>query len=243
MSQQVVLCEGYDDRAFWKGCLLRLGCRSAESDAERQDEWGRPVAKGRYLYFTPEGHRLLVEPCRSREHVPRAAQRYFNEQTTHPIQHLVLNIDSDLMAGDAAEAIGRTPEVIGQLILREQSEEERGTNRVRGIEVSSVIWECADPPAAGIPEKQTLERLVSAAIREAHSGRGESVARWLNDPPVGDPGDPKAHGLSYLAKWYATHGVDDFYAHVWRDNRVAAALEGRLRTTGAWAKIERVIAA
>ena len=71
----------------------------------------------------------------------------------------------------------------------------------------------------------------------------ESPARWLNDPPVGDPKDPKAHGLSYLAKWFATHGVDDFYAHVWRDERVAAALEQRLRKTGDWTAAERLIAA
>ncbi len=240
MSQSVVLCEGWDDRAFWTGWLLRLGCRAAEAP-ERRDEWGRPVAGGRYLFFTPSGDRIVLEPCHGRDLVARAARTYFQEKPTRPLRRLALNVDSDRSAAASGAEVGQVPDDLRNLILREQLPEERDTPVVRGIEILPVVWECADPPASGLPDSQTLERLVSAAIAEVYPGRGASVARWLTDPPAGEPGS-KNHALSYLAKWYASHGQEDFYAHVWRDQQVAAALEQRLRATGAWSAAERLVA-
>lgn len=238
MSQSVVLCEGYDDRAFWTGWLLRLGCLAASTPEERRDEWARPVTGGRYLFYTPGRDRILVEPCHGREQAPRAARAYFAAQATHPIRRLVINVDSDRRVGASEKpAVGRLPPELEQLAREAEGRGEGAAS----LEVLAVVWECADPDQPGIPPKQTLERLVASAIQEAYPGRGASVARWLEDPPLGDPRGAKAHGLSYAAKWYSGHGAEDFYGHVWRDEPVAAGLEERLRATGAWAAAERLI--
>lgn len=233
MSQSVVLCEGFDDRAFWKGWLLHLGCRSAETAAERRDEWGREVSKGRYLFYSPSADRILIEPCEGRPNLKKAADMWLKELAIRPIPKLVLNIDSDVdVEGAGPAVVGREPDSLRDLI---------GRTNPNGVDLLPVVWECADPNAPGIPRQQTLERLVSAAIAAAYPRRGESVARWLADPPAGDTESPKAHSLSYAAKWYASHGTEDFYAHVWRVPEVAAELELRLRASGAWARAETLI--
>lgn len=233
MSQSVVLCEGFDDRAFWSGWLQRLGCRPAETAAERRDEWGREVSKGRYLFYSPAGDRILVEPFEGRPKLNRAVDAWMRELATRPIRRLVLNIDSDgVVDGSGPAVVGREPDGLRDLI---------GRTDPNGVDLLPIVWECADPNAPGIPRQQTLERLISAAIGAAHAGRGESVARWLVDPPVGDSESPKSHGLSYAAKWYSSHGFVDFYADVWRDHEVAAQLERRLRASGAWVRAETLV--
>ena len=234
MSQNVVLCEGFDDRAFWNGWLQHLGCRPAETATERRDEWGREVSKGRYLFYSPAGDRILVEPYGGRSNLNRAVDAWMRDLATRPIRRLVLNIDSDVdVEGAGPAAVGREPASLRDLI---------GRTNPNGVDLLPVVWECADPNAPGIPRQQTLERLVSAAIAAAYPGRGESVARWLVDPPAGDTESPKGHSLSYAAKWYASHGTEDFYAHVWRVPEVAAELQARLRVSGAWATVETLIA-
>lgn len=95
----------------------------------------------------------------------------------------------------------------------------------------------ADDPVPSIPAKQTLERLVVAAIVAAYPQRGAGVADWLAAAPRG--GDShKHHARSYLAKWYAENGPDDFYNGLWRDPKTAPELERRLRVSGAWGSVE-----
>ncbi|MEE8525218.1 MAG: hypothetical protein V3T72_14880 [Thermoanaerobaculia bacterium] len=115
-KQHVVLCEGFDDRSFWSGWLLHLGCTDPSERGKRTvtDAWGRPVkGKGRYLFRTPAGSDVVVHPFQGR--------RY-----------------------------------------------------------------------------------------------------------------------SYLAKWYAAHGADDFLREIWRDEIVARQLRQRLESTGAWGVVARL---
>jgi hypothetical protein len=51
--ERYVLCEGYDDRAFWKQWLLHLGCREAR-DAVR--------GEGRVAYRSKSGRLVVVMP-------------------------------------------------------------------------------------------------------------------------------------------------------------------------------------
>lgn len=231
MSQQhVILCEGYDDRAFWAGWLLHLGCTdlSVRPDSGRSkrilDPWGRVVSGGQFGFATTRGAFVRLVPCDGGGNVAATAAQFFKQHVTHPIGRLLVNLDAD----DTLDAASTSAHDIIAGIKR--------TNETP-IEVCPVIWTCDDETAPGLPAKQTLERLVAAAIVAAHPRRGPSVATWLDAEPRGGA-THKHHALSYLAKWYAEHGPDDFFKALWRDAATASQLEARLRRSGAWAQVE-----
>lgn len=100
--------------------------------------------------------------------------------------------------------------------------------------VALIRWETNDPPAPSVPDQQTLERLVSAALAAAYPPRAKAVQDWLDARPNPPQPDPKEHAWSHMAGWYAEHGCEHFYANLWRDADVARELESRLRSSGAW---------
>jgi hypothetical protein len=75
-----------------------------------------------------------------------------------------------------------------------------------GTRISLVRWETNDPDTPGVPTRQTLERLVCAAMAAAYPQRGPSVHNWLGSRP--DPPRPssKEPAWSYMAGWYAELG-------------------------------------
>jgi hypothetical protein len=113
-------------------------------------------------------------------------------------------------------------------------------------QVFLVRWEVNDAVAVGLPNQQTLERLVCAALVAAYPDRGSTVQTWLDsrqNPPANAPAtEPKEFAWSYMAGWYAGHNCEDFYCSLWREPKVAAELESRLRSSGAW-QIAKALAA
>ncbi len=222
--QHVILCEGYDDRAFWAGWLLHLGCRdpAGSTTAGRRpavyDAWGEKVTGGRFLFEAPSGSKILVEPFHGASLVRRTAEIYILGQTTKPVDRMIINLDSDV----GSETTAKDAHAVVRGIIESHSGKlDKGppsSYDISGVQVCPVIWECPDDNAPGIPGQQTLERLVSAAICSAYPGRG-----------------------SYFAKWYAEHGHDDFYRALWRDEVVATELKVRLRTSGAWQHVESMV--
>jgi len=183
------------------------------------------VVRGQFGFETASGTFVRLVPCDGGDNVPPMVDQFLNEHTTHPIARLLVNLDAD----DTLSARSTSARDIIAHLARVH------TNL--GVSIIPIIWECADPPAPGIPEKQTLERLVVAAIVAAYPQRGASVAAWLAAAPTGGTSH-KNHALSYLAKWYAENGPDDFYKELWRDPSTAPELERRLRQSGAWAEVE-----
>lgn len=229
--QHIILCEGYDDRAFWAGWLRHMGLRdlSLRTDSTRDrrvmDPWGRPVVRGQFGFATPSGAFVRLVPCEGGDNVPPTAVQFIKEHTTHPIARLIVNLDAD----DTLSARSTSARDIIANLTR--------THAKTGVSIVPIVWECADAATPGIPDKQTLERLVVSAIVAAYPQRGANVASWLAAEPRG--GDShKHHALSYLAKWYAENGPDDFYKELWLDPRTAPELELRLRHSGAWAEVE-----
>jgi hypothetical protein len=164
-KQHVVLCEGFDDRSFWSGWLLFLGCTDPSDRGKKpvKDARGRPVTgKGRYLFRTPAGSDVVVHPFQGRFNAGGAVAEY-------------------------------------------------------------------------------LEGLVAAAIQAAFPDRGSAVEIWLAAEPRAAI-IPKSYGYSYLAKWYAGHGADDFLREIWRDEAVARELRKRLESKGGWRIVERLVA-
>jgi hypothetical protein len=239
--QHVVLCEGYEDRSFWKGWLLNLRCTDPSDGGKRpvNDAWGRPVkGSGRYLFRTPSGSDVLVQPFQGRANARRAVEEYLGGKQTYRPQRVVLNLDSDgANEGDtsAEDQIHGIAQALGA------DGPAGGPYEAEESVLYPVIWRCGDAePAPGLPKKQTLERLVAAAICAAHPDRGPAVKVWLEAEPHG-LALPKSYSYSYFAKWYADRGAGSFYEHLWQDEAVAAELKKRLEATGSWATVEALV--
>jgi hypothetical protein len=92
-----------------------------------------------------------------------------------------------------------------------------------------------------VPAERALEQLACAALCRVYPERGEAVARWLASRPLPHGKAHKAHAWSFYAGWSTDHGTGDFYASLWRDERVAAELTGLLRAQGAYRIIEALL--
>jgi hypothetical protein len=249
MSESVVLCEGFHDRAFWDGWLTLLGCNSSgfkpgTPGAPGVDPWGLKVGHGQFAYRSKSSRFVRVQHCKGRGNVLRLARLRLIERNTKRLERLVINVDVDIsVAGGASSATGlRQQDVLHQVqqVDPHASISASGDISVDGgaTKVSLVRWETGDAPGPGLPHQQTLERLVCAALAAAYPARAAPVQNWLDARPVPPTTDPKEHAWSYMAGWYADHGCDAFYLNLWKDAIVVDQLEARLRASGAWAIAE-----
>ncbi len=253
MSETVILCEGYHDRAFWAGWLAHLGCTDpgapSGGKATRSpiyDPWNRLVASGHYAYHSATGRFIRVVPCHGRSEIVPASQRRLKQVALKPLVRLVLNMDPDVMVTSTSSSTrGLRHQDVLQLAktfdagatLRADGDIEMPGGAAR---LSLVRWETNDPPTPGVPDQQTLERVVCSALAAAFPARAKAVQHWLNTRPESPASDPKEHAWSYMAGWYADHGCEDFFIHLWRDAQVVCELESRLRVSGAWRIAEAV---
>ena len=100
--------------------------------------------------------------------------------------------------------------------------------------VCLIRWEADDQVAAGLPNQQTLERLVCAALVAAYPDRGPAVQDWLDSRPDAPAAGPKEFGWSHMAGWHADQGCEAFFRVLWKNQSVVTQLESRLRQCGAW---------
>lgn len=245
--QSVVLCEGFQDRAFWAGMLTRdeVGCKSVrerpwDNLEPGRDPWNQPVAgKGIYGYVGPHpsGRFIRLVPRRSEDTLLSMARTLLEQRNVRPFEHLVFCRDWDADARDASVA----PPDAGSYLaaFREVAPDARPSDDWTivlddGAHIHIAIWRANDTSTVGIPAQQTLERLVCAALAAAYPNRAEAVQEWIDARP--DPAGPehKALAMSYMAGWAADHGSQDFYRHVWDDDAVAAQLQYRLEAIHAW---------
>lgn len=241
MSESVVLCEGYLDRAFWAGWLRRLGCTIPEkADGCIRDELGRPVHGGQHMYLFKSGQYVRVVPCGGKPEVLREARQRLSQRKMKPrLTRLIINVDPDVDVHEPSAATGlRREDVLA--IAREfdpqATETPKGDTALDGgaTLVSLVRWETEGHHVPGVPTRQTLERLVCTALVVAYPDRGPAVDAWLESRPDPPSPTPKESAWSHMAGWYAEHGCEAFYKLVWQDAAVARELESRLRESGAW---------
>jgi hypothetical protein len=248
MSESVILCEGFHDRAFWKGWLTHLGCADPglppagkTARAPILDPRNTPVTGGQFAYHSKSGHFIRVRPCHGKSKVLPAARLRLGQRPSKQLLRLIINVDPDVrVAGATTATTGLQLQDLLQLV-HSTFDPSATVNADGNIEVDGgatmvalIRWEVTDPPAPGLPDQQTLERLVSAALAAAYPPRAKAVQDWLNSRPACPAPDPKEHAWSYMAGWYAEHGCEDFYSNLWRDAAVVRELESRLRSAGAW---------
>ncbi len=234
MSQTLILCEGYDDRAFLKCWLLRLGATDlwleAGSKQNRLNEIlraaGAKAAPGDYCLRSRTGQILTIRPSKGEGDLWSDAETALKDDV---VSRLVINCDSDRPASDPDPAGGRMQRL----------------ELLRGdIEIDLVVWRCGDGPGLpGVPDQQTLERLICASIAAAQPEQWRvAVESFLRMDPVLGP-NHKNYAHAYWAKFFA-HDFDDLYSAVWSRDRfpeIAQQLEERLRRNGDWDRIAALV--
>jgi hypothetical protein len=183
--------------------------------------------------------RDFVDHFHGRSNARRAAKVYLLGGASRP-GRLVINLDSDAENGSREGAL----EAIRQIARHYGAEGASGNVGpfyIDDVRIFPVIWECADPETPGVPGKQTLERLVTAAIQASYPDRGPVVADYLAAEPRVEVPPAKSYSYSYYAKWYGNHGVGDFFKAIWLDEAVARQLRERLETSGAWETVASLV--
>lgn len=217
MSQSIVLCEGYHDRAFLKGLATQLGCTLS-----RLRPGGQRLEGGRFGYTTPRGRFVEVVPCDGVDKMAAQAEQSWKLHQAEQLVALVWCCDEDTAGGAPCHV---TADRVRQFVRTHPD-----------APVIGAPWWCSDAPTAGLPDRNTLERVVCAAWTEAYSYRSAPVAAFLDAEPKG-VASPKAPFLSHVAKWYPEKGPEATLSQIWNDPALRHPLIRRLQESGAWAAL------
>src|SRR6266568_4872848 len=242
MSESVVLCEGFHDRAFWDGWLTYLGCNSGGFKPgtlgyPAVDPWGDQVRHGQFAYRSKSGNFVRVRHCNGKSNILREARIRLAQRSSKRLQRLVIVVDVDTSAGQPVPTMTglRQQDALSQVqqVDPQATQGASGEISIDGgaTRVSLVRWEVADPPAPGLPDQQTPERLACAALAAAYPDRAKHVQPWLDGRPTPPAANPKEYAWSYMAGWFADQGCERFYSGLWEDPKLVAELESRLRSS------------
>jgi hypothetical protein len=243
MSESVILCEGYHDRAFWKGWLESLGCvdpgKPKEGMSGRMpvlDPSSRTVSSGHFGYRSKSEKFNRIVPCHGKDNVLREARKHLDEREVSKLVRLVVNRDADTLVNDETsfqinDLLREVHRIDGQAELN--ADGDIAMDNAQRF-VSLVRWETPDAPGSGLPSHQSLERLVCAAMIAAYPDRQAAVQPWLDSRTNPPDESPKDYAWSYMAGWYADAGCERFYSSLWEDAAVVTELKSRLCKIGAW---------
>ncbi len=255
MTESVILCEGYHDRAFWKGWLEHLGCVDPGLHSGKSvrtpilDPWGTRVVGGQYAFHGHSGQFIRLVPCHGKTKLRPAVAARLSERKTKSLAQLVVNFDSDQPAHDTGATDHLSLNTLEQLTL---SQDHRRTVIGPGdylldagqTRVSGVVWTAPAAELPGVPRHQTLERIICAATATAFPERGHCVKQWLESRP-NSPARECLEGkeiiYSYMAGWHAEQGSEPFYSHVWTVPPIRDALIEHLKQTPSWKLVEQLV--
>ena len=255
MSESVVLCEGYHDRAFWAGWLLSLGCtdrgrrRNGAGRKDVRDDRSGKVVGGEYGFRSKSEKFVRIVPCggdskavarEARDRLKEERQRWLQQAAESQLARLIFCIDPDVNVDQASVKTGFAQRDLRAWVNEfdpSAEETEHGDMALfdgRTV-VSLVRWEVSDEDKRGLPSQQTLERLVCAALVAVYSDRGDAVQEWLDSRPSGPKAGPKEYAWSHMAGWYAQQGCQEFFHVLWeKEPEVVQELRSRLTESGAW---------
>jgi hypothetical protein len=249
-AESMVLVEGYDDRDFWKGLLLRQGCTEA-----RREPPARHRQSSAFTYLAPAGTLIHVLPYKAPQpgfpegaELEDLARLKLRDRVDKPLRRLVLSPDAD--SHTTLDAARQSVRSIVTSACPDATETEEGDFVVKGKNEIIVSTMFVHAGAArddegrlprGVPEQAAIEQLACAALCRAYPKRGEAVAQWLANRPDVRGKDHKAHAWSFYAGWSTHHGTGYFYNSLWDDPKVADELAALLRAQGAWRVIEALL--
>jgi hypothetical protein len=258
LTETYILCEGYHDRAFWAGALLHLGCTDpgiVDGGGRKRrsvlDPWNKIVGRGNFGYRTASDHFMRIVPAHGRSEVMKIGRERLESRRVQELSRLVLSVDSDLpvdgLGQDGATPTG--PDLLNWVKAIDPGAtlpDRKGDEVVLadGTRVNLLRWRTADSARRpGVPDKQTLERVLCEALVRAHPDRVEVVECWLKSRPMPPASDPKDHAFSYLAGWWAKTGsYESAIERWWEDPAVHAHLVDVLTESGCWRTFQAVAA-
>ncbi len=156
-SQRVILCEGFDDRAFWKGLLEEAGATSLGGPGQDppMDPFDKQVRGGAFAFRLPGGQFLRLQPAHGAHSVLKT-QASFLGKNTFPCDILVVNIDLDATHAEPAHLASALQSRLHAIRDRLQAIRDRlpasspeadlagpGPWTVAGTRVFPVIWRAA----------------------------------------------------------------------------------------------------
>jgi hypothetical protein len=203
-SESYILCEGYHDRAFWKGWLTHLGCNDPGPSLVR-DPWDLPVRRGHFAFYSRSDRFIRVVPAGGRAELLPSARARLLQRGSKALSRLILTVDADVDANATeTEGLAISDSAIQNLIREVDASASRkslGHFVLDGGETELIVirWETHDPPTETLPDRQTLERLVCAAITAVYPARGPALRAWLDSRPEPPPSDPKEFSWSHMA--------------------------------------------
>ena len=248
-SQVVILCEGYYDRPFWRGWLEALGLQSLydpQKGGQRPvDPWKNPVVGGEFAFQGQSGTPFVrLKPCGSDARTREALRTVLAWRAKRPTHAIIAALDWNKIAEPTVSSTADTaPRLENFLRQMEPAAKPLGNNLWQlddGAYVYLIDWTLvpsALTPQAGVPRKNTLERLVCACLAETFPSLAQAVEKWLATRPDmqdGDDIDPKGYAWSYLAGWMANSGCDYFFRQVWQTPAIRQRLERKLTELGHW---------
>jgi hypothetical protein len=254
MTESYVVCEGFHDRAFWSGLLLRLGCsdpgyRPHGRRVSIRDPFGDTVSGGHYAFLSRSGKFIRIVAAGGKDNIPDVVRLRLTTRSGKPLERLVVNVDLDMRADGTPTkgkpltfAILRT--VVGEFDNNITSGQDGDMQIDQGRTVISFVpWQTPDLCQAGIPHQHCLERVICAALSAAYPHRPDTVESWLQSRQDAPEAGPKEYAWSYLAGWHAaTASYEGFCSALWRDVTVSPHLEDRLKASGVW-RVAQLLAA
>ncbi|MCU0701841.1 MAG: hypothetical protein MUC96_35500 [Myxococcaceae bacterium] len=245
MRQRVVVVEGFLDRAFVKGFIERRGCVSlgASGQPAPKDPWGAQVKGGQYAFKTASGAFLRLVPAQGDAALLKTVRVFINDAPTRPVDVLLMIRDPDVdvgvdwrgpLAGRLDNLFGAEPTLVRHPTLA-------NAFAGPGLSIGSLACWVADDVSPLLPGKQTLERLVVAAVDEAHPDWSAHVAQFLAGRPSPPASSGKEAAMALMAGWFSSRLSEGFFEAVWSDDRIAEALERRLAASDTLVALERLV--
>lgn len=243
MRNVKIYVEGYHDRSFLKGWLLRRGWGDARlRNRGRNPVTNSPVTEGRFGFYSRKDSTFVeIAPAHGDSDLLSLVGSVVKVADPPDPDEIVIVLDVD--GSELADGIARRQQSVHDRLARSGVEPTREGSSWRlssGVLVHLALWSCDGPDCDGVPAQHTLERIVSTAIARSYPDRAAAVQAWLDRiRESGRPLSPKNHSWSYMAGWYAHLGCDAFLSNLWDDPNVPAALEAVLSESGVEAIIRR----
>lgn len=211
MNFGAIVCEGYQDRAFFSGWLDYL------YSAKKYDlpKSHRLAGRGIYCKQIPQRPSVVIVPAEGKSRVAQTAADYAKNGATE-LSRVLIVIDSDGLEPSASRSSMLSSYCTTRGIEPPAAEATLVADRKIEVRV-----EVLHP---------SLERVIRTALGATYADEMRAVDDFLGHQP-NRPAKltGKEPAFTYCAAWCPDSFGDDFFAHVWRDPQVRDAL--LLRTT------------
>jgi hypothetical protein len=226
VTNNVILVEGFTDRAFVGGILDFLCGRSLKLSKVIHDPNGNPIRGSGHHGMYPVVHSFVkIIPVESKNFGP-ALDSLKKESNTHPIDFVLKITDADFESSGA--------EMESRRVSAQANLDDLLKDTPNILKKVAILWH--SPTAT--TEKQNLERLIPGAIAGVKPEWISHVQAFLKAAPNPTEREGKEEAMTVMASWFSERGSEDFYRAIWQHKEIAEVLKAHLITTGLWPHFE-----